>query len=222
MLLTLPKGLRRAHEDDRGDDLLGPARLVREGNRDILRQLEKTVAVDFKDVTLDKVAEFLSTIGDVNVMVDPKAIIAGQKAADATVSFAARDIKLINVLKWICRNNGLYYTVRDQVVLITTKEELEPLKVTGVYNVSDIIAPIPDFNSDVYFNLNLNAVGPRRMFDWYRQYPYWYYQDFRPGSGSFPLGGPFGAGADEIDRVQITQPELEEMIERLIENEEAK
>ena len=218
---ALPEGLRRARKGDEAD-LLGPARLVREANRETLARLEKTLSVDFKEVPLSQVAEFLSTMGNVNVMVDPKAVLGNRKAADVPVTFTGRDIKLVNVLKWVCRSAGLHYAVRDQVVLITTAEGLEPLKVTGVYNVFDIVAPIPDFNSDAYFNLNLRAVDARKMFDWYRLYPYWYYQDYRPGFGPLPFGGAFAAWADSVDRVRISQPELEEMIDNLIDAEEAR
>ena len=91
-----------------------------------------------------------------------------------------------------------------------------------VYDISDIIAPVPDFDSEVYFNLNLGAVDVRRMFDWYRQWPYWYYQDYRPGLGPLPFAGPMAVGSDSVDRFPYTRSELEKMIQDLIESEEAR
>jgi hypothetical protein len=160
-------------------------------------------------------------MGDVNVVIDPKAALGDIKAADATVTFSARDIKLANVLKWVCRSTGFRFTVRDQVIFITTKEGLEPLKVTAIYDVSDLIAPVYDYDSDVFFNMSLGAIDIRQIFQWYSQYPYWYYQDYRNGAG-LPFVGPYAAGADAIERPHLTQPQLEEMIDRLIENEEGK
>jgi tetratricopeptide (TPR) repeat protein len=217
----LPQGIKKSHPDDMAATY-GPARQVARDNAAIVGKLEKTIAVDFKDATLAQVAGFLSTSGGVNVIVDPKATVGDAKAADATVTFTARDIKLVNVLKWVCRATGLHYTVRDQVVFITTKEGLEPLKVTGIYDVADLLAPIIDYNSEFYCNPSLSAIGPREFFNWISKYPYWYYQDYRGGMGLLPFGGPFPAWSDTIERVRFTQPDLEEMINSLIENEEAK
>jgi len=217
----LPEGLRRARPGDEGD-LLGPARQITRENAAILARLEKTANVDFKDAPLAQVAQFFANLADVNVMVDPKAVIGDTPAAELPVTFSARNIKLINALNWVCRNTGLHYTVRDQVVLITTAKGLEPLKVTAVYDIADLIAPIPDFNSEVYFNFNLGAIDARAIYEWYRPYPYWYVQNYQPGFGAFPFGGAFPIWSDSVDRVRYSQTDIEDMIDNLIETEEAK
>lgn len=205
-----------------GQGVLGPAGELEIANRPIEEKLDRTVSVDFQAVSLGKAAEFLSALGGVNVLVDPNATFGQTKVAGAPVTLAAKEMKLRNVLSWICRDLGLAWTVRDQAVYITTKEGLRPLMVTGVFDVQDIVSPVPDFDSEAYFNLNLRPVDVRALFDWYQRDPYWYYQEFRGPYGPFPFGSPYAADTDAVDRYFLTQPELERMIDKLIDEEDAR
>ena len=198
--------------------VVGEAVKVQEANKPIERRLDDlTVAVDFKDASLAEVAEFLGNLSKLNIQVDPRASVGGKPAPEVTVTFKARDLKLRSALEWVARFTGLTYTIRDQVVLITDKEHLKEFKVTAVYDITDIVTPIPDYPSVPDFDFLLPGINARRIGEGFRRAPdYWY----RQGVG--PFTGTYFSDYEGIPRYFMTEPEVRRLVERLIEAEEEK
>lgn len=194
----------------------GPAAKINRENRVINALLDDTVInVDFRETPLKEAADFLANSGKVNIQVDPRAKVADKPALEALVTFQARNMKLRNVLAWITRLNDLTYTVRDEAVLITDAEHLEDFKVTAVYDISDITAPIPDYSSVPEFDITLPAINARRIGEGFYEVPYyWYWQGLGPFTGAYFTD--FGAQ----NRYFMTEEEVQRLIEALIEGEE--
>ena len=194
----------------------GPAARIEKENREVNARLDTVrVNADFRGTPLSEVAGYLANAGNVNVQVDPRAKVAEKAAADVEVTFQARNMKLRSALAWVTRLNDLVYTVRDEVVLITDKAHQEEFKVTAVYDVSDITAPIPDFSSVPEFDVTLPAINARRIGYGFYQVPYyWNWHGFGPYTGAYFVDFA------EQPRYFMTEEEIQKLIEKLIEAEE--
>ena len=198
----------------RAGGVYGPAAKIQEDNREINARLDAVrVSSDFRGTSLSEVAAHLANLGNVNIQVDPRARVGEKTAADVEVTFQARNMKLRNVLAWVTRLNNLTYTVRDEVVLITDKAHLEEFKVTAVYDISDITAPIPDYSSVPEFDITLPAINARRIGYGFYQVPYYW-------RGLGPFTGAYFMDFAEQPRYFMTEDEVRKLIEKLIEGEE--
>ncbi len=196
----------------------GEAVDVAEENREINAALDATkVSADFNATTLKEAAAFLANLGGLNIQVDPRARAGDKPAAEAEVTFKAQNIKLRNAIAWLTRLTGLSWTVRDQVVFITDREHLEELKVTAVYDIRDIVTPIPDYASVPDFDMTLPSVNARRISDGFYRVPTpWQ----RNGTGVFT--GAFFADFEGRPRQFMTEEEVMDLIDSLVATEDEK
>src|SRR5207248_6498552 len=61
---------------------------------------------------------------------------------DTPITKVLKGVTLKSALKLILHDLGLAYIVRDEVLLITSKEEADTYLVTKVYPVGDLVVPI--------------------------------------------------------------------------------
>jgi hypothetical protein len=174
------------------------------------------VSVDFGGISLKEAAAFLATLSKVNIAVDPRAKAGDKSALEAEVTFKAQNIKLRSAITWLARLSGLSWTVRDQVLFITDAEHMEEFKVTAVYDVRDIVEPIYDYPSVPDFDMTLPAVNARRISEGFYRVP-WGWQ--ANGVGVFT--GAYFLDSNAQPRQTVTEEELREMIEMLLEGEDA-
>jgi hypothetical protein len=213
---TIYEGPRWPMIQKRGPGVYGPATEINERNRVINAMLENTVVnADFNAQPMKDVAAFLANAGKVNIQVDPRAKVGDKAAADLEVTFHARQMKLASALAWITRLNSLRYTVRDEVILITDKAHLEDFKVTAVYDISDITAPISESSQVPEFEMTLPSINARRIgYGFYRPSDYWYWHGIGPYTGAFFLD--FAT----VNRYFMTDEEVKDMVDALLEGED--
>ena len=124
-------------------------------------------------------------------------------------------MKLRSVIAWITRLSNLRYTVRDEVVLITDKEHIDEFKVTAVYDISDITAPIPDSPSVPEFDFTLPSINARRIGYGFYNVPFnWYSRRLGPFTGAYFMDFA------QHDRYFMTEEEVKRLVDALIEGEE--
>lgn len=194
----------------------GPAADLMEANKEIYAKLDATmVSVDFTENSLAEITKFLAQLSGLNIMADARAKVGDKAAPDAKVSFTAKNIQLRSVLEWVTRLSGTNWTVRDGVVFITDKEHMEEFKVTAVYDISDIVAAIPDYSSVPFFDIPLPAVNARVLNDgFYRAPDYWYWYGIAPYTGSYFID------YESINRYFMTEEEVKALIQSIIGEEE--
>jgi len=214
--VTIDEGPRWPLIKKRGATVYGPIKEIEAQNREIYAKLETTVVtVDFKGQPLKDAAAFLANQSKLNIQVDPRAKVGEKSAADTEVTFQGRQMKAGNVLAWITRLNGLQYTVRDEVILITDKTHMEDFKVTAVYDISDITAPITESTPIPEFDMTLPSINARRIGEgFYRAPEYWYWHGMGPFTGTYFLD--FAT----VNRYFMTDEEVKDMVDALIEGEE--
>ena len=115
-------------------------------DRKVQRVLEDTiVSFNFQDQPIEQVVEYLSTLGNVNIVLDRSKVQAGQ-----TVTLKLSNVRLETALKLVCEAISMKSVIRDGVVLISDVEGTKQEPVTRVYDVLDIVAEVPDFEGPAF------------------------------------------------------------------------
>ena len=104
----------------------------------------RRVSFDFVDTPLEDVIAFLNSIADVNMVLDPNAL-AMAKDVDMPVTLKVQDMRLGAALQWILRLVGLRYALRDEAIFISNEENIKDESVLRMYDVTDLIVEIEDF-----------------------------------------------------------------------------
>jgi general secretion pathway protein D len=109
----------------------------------IKRVLEtRAVTLDFKNTPLSEVVTFLQEITGLNITIDPDPT---KVDSQVTITLRLREIILKNALQLIMDQTGYMYVFRENVIFITAKSAVTDKGIFEIYNVSDILAKIPQF-----------------------------------------------------------------------------
>jgi general secretion pathway protein D len=127
-----------------------------EREREIFQKLEMPVSVRFENEPLGRVVESLGQLADVNIVLDPQGMIDEGLSSDIPVSIDLRGaVTLKSALSLILKPHRLNYMVKDEVLKITSDQVRNSQTYNFVYNVADLVIPIPNF---VHSN-NMGLVG---------------------------------------------------------------
>jgi type II secretory pathway component GspD/PulD (secretin) len=121
--------------------------LKSEKEREIERRLLSPVNMNFSNVPLGKVIDDLATIHEINILPDVKALNEAGVSLDHTLTFRAENMSLKSALKHLLDQVNLTYTIEDEALNITTKENARGKLVTVPYQVTELIVPIADGNA---------------------------------------------------------------------------
>ena len=102
----------------KGDDTSNQSAVVE--IPEIRKKLKTPVTVDFMDVGLDYVIDFLSEATDVNIIPG-----SGIKLSEKKVTMKVKDMPLESLLKYIFRNNSLIYRIEKNAVWVDTVDNME-------------------------------------------------------------------------------------------------
>ena len=109
---------------------------------EIREKLEIPITVDFRDVSLDYVLDFLSDATGVNIITG-----SSVEPSDKKVTIKVKDMALESLLKYIFRNQGLIYRIEKNAVWVDTidamkEEDLE----TRIYYLNQGLAMFTEFS----------------------------------------------------------------------------
>ncbi len=109
----------------------------------IREALEENTNFEFIETRLSEVVDYLRDLHDIEIQIDQKALDDVGIGTDTPVTRNLKGIRLRSALRLMLRELDLTYVIRDEVLLITTPEEVENLLTTKVYPVADLVLPIP-------------------------------------------------------------------------------
>jgi len=129
------------------------ARFLPEGQRhlterevEIQKRLRTPVMLDFTNEPLTAVLDTLSNLGDINIHLDPQALEEYGVDSNTPVTIRVRrEIMLKSALNLILEPLRLTYVIKDEVLKVTSEQEREGEVHQVVYNVADLVIPIPNF-----------------------------------------------------------------------------
>ncbi|HEV2970222.1 MAG TPA: hypothetical protein VGY55_09545 [Pirellulales bacterium] len=106
--------------------------------------LAKKVNLDFVEVPLKDFAKTIGAMGEINVLLDDKALTDAGVNGDAPITCAVKQIALRNGLRLILQQHELnYFAIADNVLLITTDAKAKEHVVVRLYDIRDLNSTPP-------------------------------------------------------------------------------
>ncbi len=109
------------------------------GDARIAGALSPKLTIDFREATIDEIAEFLRKATGVNIVVAPAVT-----AQATSVTLTARDMTLGNALNWVKTLTHTHVGYVHEALYISDKP-IQEESVTRMYDVSDLVMVMRDF-----------------------------------------------------------------------------
>ena len=104
----------------------------------ILAALAKPTTLDFQSTPLEKAVAYLKDLHKIEIQLDTKALEDAGQGTDTPVTRKLSGLSLRSGLRLMLGSFDLTYIIKDEVLLITTKEVAEAELVTRTYPVGDL------------------------------------------------------------------------------------
>ncbi|MCA9103255.1 MAG: sigma-70 family RNA polymerase sigma factor, partial [Planctomycetales bacterium] len=135
--------IRRSSEENTGKDVGGPAGQytpsMSEQEEKIVDTLDAQTSFDFVEEELGRVAEYLSDLHQIPVVLDAPALEDFGVGTDAAVNGGFEGVRLSSALQMLLKPLHLTTTVADDVLLITTPDELPNYARIRTYHVPELV-----------------------------------------------------------------------------------
>jgi len=107
----------------------------------IEKALDSPTAMEFVETPMLEIIEFLKKLHAIEIQIDRRALDDVGVGVDTPITRNLKGISLRSALQLILRDMELTYLVKDEVLLITTREMVEnsSLMMTKVYPVGDLL-----------------------------------------------------------------------------------
>ncbi len=129
-------------------DRKGTGDLGRRNEREleIERRLQTPVRLRYQNTPLSQVVDELSQLAGINIHLDPRGLSQEGVETDTpvTINFP-NEISLKSALQLILTQFHLSYVIKDEVLQITSEQISKGDLIKKVYNVADLVIPIPNF-----------------------------------------------------------------------------
>lgn len=117
---------------------------------EIEQKLNTPVMLQFENAPLARVLDFLAKLADVNLHIDPAGLAAEGITTDTPVTInLTQEISLKSALNLVLEPLHLSYVIKDDVLKITSEQARRGTVYPVVYNVADLVSPIPNFQGEV-------------------------------------------------------------------------
>jgi uncharacterized membrane protein YgcG len=108
------------------------------------RALDESTSFEFIETPLRDVVEYLRDLHDIEIQIDQRSLDDVGIGTETPITRSLKGISLRSALRLMLRELDLTYVIRDEVLLVTTPEEVENHLTTKVYPVADLVIPIPE------------------------------------------------------------------------------
>ncbi len=132
--------------DSRRRRLNDQAQRLTEAELQIREAIKQEVEVRFSDRPLAEVMDTLGKAAGINVLIDQTGLHAEGVTSNTPVTLnLMHPISLRSALNHILQPLALSYVIQDEVLKITSEQTREADTYTKVYDVADLVIPIPNF-----------------------------------------------------------------------------
>ncbi|MBN2216107.1 MAG: hypothetical protein JW719_01895 [Pirellulales bacterium] len=105
----------------------------------IRKALAEKITLNFTDAELGEVVAHLKCQLNIEIQFDKESLEQLDLGSDTCVTCTVKDVPLRSALKLLLRPLELTTVIRDDVLLITSREEAEQMLVIVIYDVADLI-----------------------------------------------------------------------------------
>jgi len=110
----------------------------------IEKALKEPTEFSFVETRLNDVIDYLKKKHQIEIQIDRKALgDVGLDPSTLPITKKLKDLSLRSALRLLLHDVDLAYTIQDEVLLITTREEAETRLTTKVYAVADLLGWFP-------------------------------------------------------------------------------
>jgi type II secretory pathway component GspD/PulD (secretin) len=111
----------------------------------IERSLSRDVSLHFENAPLAEVIKRLASLAEVNIVLDPSGLEDEGVTTNTSVSINIDGIRLKSALNLLLEPLRLGYTIKDDVLKVTSRMKQQGELLTVNYSVADLVVPIRDF-----------------------------------------------------------------------------
>jgi general secretion pathway protein D len=113
---------------------------------EIERRLKTPVLLRYEDTPLSEVVDGLSELAGINIHLDPRGLSQeGVESSTPVTINLSKEISLKSALNLVLEPLHLSYVIKDEVLKITSEQLRDGETYSKVYNVADLVIPIPNF-----------------------------------------------------------------------------
>jgi hypothetical protein len=109
------------------------------GNAKIHKALRDQTTFDFLGTPLNDVVDYFGSLHEFPVLIDARALEDVGVKIDTQITAHLEGARLAAALRTILRELDLTYAVRDEVLLVTTPEQVENKLVEAIYPIADLL-----------------------------------------------------------------------------------
>ena len=132
--------------EGRGASMERQRRRLSAAELEIQKSLNNQVDVKFSDRPLSEVMDMLSELAGVPIVLDPTGMAAEGVTSDTPITIRlTQQISLRSALNLILSPLRLSYVIQDEVLRVTSEQTRSSNVFFKVYNVADLVIPIPNF-----------------------------------------------------------------------------
>ncbi len=116
---------------------------------EIEQRLRTPVSLNFTNAPLSQVITTLGQLAEINIFLDEIGLADAGLTTDDPVNIdLSQDVQLKSALNLLLAPRGLAYVIRDEVLRITSEDMTDEHVFAKMYNVADLVIPIPNFAPD--------------------------------------------------------------------------
>jgi hypothetical protein len=105
----------------------------------ILAALEGPTEMDFTETPLQGAVDFLMKFHNINIQLDNRALEDAAIGSDTPITRKVNNVKLKSGLELLLRDLDLTYLIKNEILLITTKDKADTELLTRTYPVGDLV-----------------------------------------------------------------------------------
>jgi hypothetical protein len=110
-----------------------------QAEKDLLKMLNSTLSVDFKNTPLKDVIEYLHDKTGQNIFIDENSLKEAMVEYDDPVTFKARKVTVRTILKKVLADKGLTFIIKEAAIQVMTPAKAKEHVVTRAYPVGDLL-----------------------------------------------------------------------------------
>jgi len=104
-------------------------------------KMNKKISFDFVETPLQDVIAFISSLVDLTIVLDSKAL----QDEPLNVTLRVNDMRLESALNWVLKLVGLRYTLKDEAIFVSKPEHIHDEPELRMYDVTDLTIDIKNF-----------------------------------------------------------------------------
>ena len=113
----------------------------------LLKMLNSTLSVDFKDTQFKEVLEYLQEKTNQPIIIDEGTLKEANIESDEPVTFKVKKATVRTILKKILADKGLTYVIKEATIQVVTPRQARDMMVARTYPIGDLMgAPNPLFD----------------------------------------------------------------------------